>query len=515
MNPIVETSYGQLRGSDAGGITTFRGIPYARPPVGALRFRTPQPPAPWPGVRDASAFGAPAPQNASALGPVLSIDTGQQSEDCLYLNVWTPGLDDRRRPVLVWIHGGGFVIGAGSQAIYDGTSLARRGDVVVVTLNYRLGAFGFLHIPPEWSAGLTATGNEGLLDQVAALRWVHDEIARFGGDPDNVTIFGESAGSISCALQLTMPAARGLFQRAILQSGSVNMVRPRALAARATDIVLQALDLSPRDAARLLDVDTADLLRAQQRAYAVLNGEHPLPFSPVTDGDVVPESPFAAIGAGAARDVSLLVGTNADEMRLFGLVDTQAFGLDDAGLLSRCQRVIPGAQNGEASRAQLAIDTYRAARARREQPVDPPALWFAIDSDRLFRHAALRLAELQYRQQPQTYAYLFTWPSPLFDGRLGACHALDLPFVFGTLADPAITLFCGSDADAAALSERIQDAWIAFARHGDPAHTGIGAWPAYDPATRPTMLLGPECRVESAPLEEERRFWDACPTLYR
>jgi para-nitrobenzyl esterase len=508
MDVIVETSYGKIRGQVADGLCVFRGIPFARPPLGERRFLAPEPAEAWAGVRDALRFGAPAPQNASALGPALSVDVGEASEDCLYLNVWTPAADGSRRPVMVWIHGGGFVIGSGSQTIYSGAALAQRGDVVVVTTNYRLGALGFLHLPEQWQGGLGATGNEGLLDQIAALEWVRSEIERFGGDPDNVSVFGESAGSMSIAALLAAPRARGLFRRAILQSGSANFVTTPARARRVAERLLQELGLEMAQAQRLRDVPVPQLLEAQQKTFVALAGQFAgLPFQPVTDGEVIPEHPFATVQSGFARDVALLIGTTRDEMKLFGFTDPKARTLDEAGLLERCERIIPGADAAGASRAKLAIDTYRRARAARRAPTTPPELWFAIDTDRVFRHPALHLADLQRRHRPQTYVYLFTWESPLMNGAFGACHALDLPFVFGTFNDPMIGLFSGNGPDVAALSELIQGAWLAFARGGKPSHERLGDWPSYDPDLRPTMIFGPECGIENAPMEEERRFW--------
>ncbi|MGH7317841.1 MAG: carboxylesterase/lipase family protein, partial [Candidatus Rokuibacteriota bacterium] len=248
MDVLVETRRGRVRGVTESGLAVFRGLPFARPPVGARRFQPPEPPAPWSGVRDAARFGTSAAQNGALVGPLMSLGIGRTGEDCLYLNVWTPRPDRARRPVLVWIHGGAFILGSGSQLLYDGSRLARRGDVVVVTVNYRLGALGFLGVQDRFGRRLPATGNEGLLDQIAALEWVRDEIAAFGGDPDNVTIFGESAGAMSCATLLGMPRARGLFHRAILQSGAANYVWPRDTAARLADQVLAEIGVgSPEE----------------------------------------------------------------------------------------------------------------------------------------------------------------------------------------------------------------------------------------------------------------------------
>jgi para-nitrobenzyl esterase len=570
---LVETRRGPVRGLAERGVAVFRGIPFARPPVGPLRFAPPAPPARWTGVRDATRFGPAASQNGALIGPVMSLGIGRTGEDCLYLNVWTPAADRRRRPVLVWIHGGAFVLGAGSQMLYDGGALARRGDVVVVTINYRLGAFGFLRLRDRFGTRLPATGNEGLLDQVAALEWVRDEIEAFGGDPGRVTIFGESAGAMSCATLLAVPRARGLFHRAILQSGAANFVWPRDVAARLAEHVIDELGGGSPDALQALPPDRVlavqrrfftdlllgeehvlgalsptgqrvasamflglslarrrfdrvasplsrglvDLLkrRARRRGGASSPGMAPLrplrtrglPFQPVVDGDVLPTDPLRAIRDGVARHVPILIGTNLDEAKLFAPLDPEASTLDEAGLVARCDEAIGGANGGGLGRR--AVEAYRAARAARGETVEPADLWFAIETDRTMRHPAMVLATLQSAQQPQTFAYLFTWPSPVLGGMLGSCHALDLPFVFGTFAHPLLRPIVGRGPEARALAERIQDTWIAFARTGQPSHPGIGDWPGYDGVRRRTMVLDRRCRVESAPREPERAFWDS------
>jgi para-nitrobenzyl esterase len=568
----VETRRGPVRGVAEGGLAVFRGLPFARPPVGPLRFRPPEPPEPWSDVLDAARFGPSAAQNGALVGPLMSLGITRTGEDCLYLNVWTPAADRGRRPVLVWIHGGAFVLGSGSQMLYDGGTLARRGDVVVVTINYRLGALGFLRLRDRFGDRLPATGNEGLLDQVAALEWVRDEIAAFGGDPDSVTIFGESAGAMSCATLLGVPRARGLFHRAILQSGAANYVWPRETAARVADRLLA--DVAVGSPEELRDAAPARLLAAQRRLFMdlMLGERHVLgtlspagqrvagalflglslarrrfggvvspvsrgllealrrrgrrrraptapemtalralatrglPFQPVIDGDVLPRDPLAAVRDGEARGIPLLIGTNLDEARLFAPLDPEAATLDEAELLVRCAETIPGG----ADPARRAIAVYRAARASRGERVEPGDLWFAIETDRTMRHPATQLAALQAAHQP-TYAYLFTWPSPALGGLFGACHALELPFLFGTLEHRLLRPFTGKGPAAHALAGQIQDSWIAFARSGRPGHPGIGDWPAYDAAHRRTMILDRSCRVETAPREAERRFWESPP----
>ncbi|HWN16827.1 MAG TPA: carboxylesterase family protein, partial [Candidatus Dormibacteraeota bacterium] len=268
MDVLVETRRGRVRGLAEAGLAVFRGIPYARPPVGPRRFGPPEPPEAWTGTHDATRYGSSAPQNGALIGPIMSLGIGRTSEDCLYLNIWTPAADRRRRPVLVWIHGGAFLLGSGSQMLYDGATLARRGDVVVVTINYRLGAFGFLRLRDRFGQRLPATGNEGLLDQVAALTWVRDEIEAFGGDPGQVTIFGESAGSMSCATLLGLPRAHGLFHRAILQSGGANFVWPREIATELSDHVLDELAVASPEALQNLGADR--ILEVQRRFFGDL-----------------------------------------------------------------------------------------------------------------------------------------------------------------------------------------------------------------------------------------------------
>lgn len=508
MGVIVESSYGKLQGTVEDDLCVFRGIPYARPPIGGQRFQAPQRRAAWGGVRDATSFGNPPAQNPSLLGPMLSMDIGTPSEDCLYLNVWTPG-SSGRRPVMVWIHGGAFVMGAGSQLIYHGARLARRGDVVLVTINYRLGALGFLHLRELCGEAFPLDENLGLLDQIAALEWVRDEIAAFGGDPENVTIFGESAGSISVATLLGTPRARGLFQRAILQSGSANFVSSRAQATRVGEELVREIGLTPGSAEKLRSAPVEQLLAAQQRVFLNLAPQTSgLPFQPVIDGSLLSQHPFATIGDGLSKDVAVLAGTNLDEMKLFGLMDQQVRGLDEQTLLARCERRVPGAAAGMTHGRRL-VDTYSQARAERGESTVPSEMWFAIDSDRAFRYPAMRLAELQAAHQSQTYTYLFTWPSPFLGGQLGACHALELPFVFGVLDKPLIGNFTGTGAAADALSDRMQEAWVSFAHSGTPSSLHLETWMPYDRQRRATMVLGASCQLEAAPREPERRVWES------
>jgi para-nitrobenzyl esterase len=498
---VVETTSGKIEGVFRKGLYIFRGVPYAAPPVGERRWLLPGPPEPWGGVRQAKEFAPTAPQASVEIQFLEPPEKQPQSEDCLYLNIWTPGLDSAKRPVMVWVHGGFFTTGAGSWVIYNGRTLSTRGDVVVVTINYRLGVLGFLNLNEVTKGKIPATGNEGLLDQVLALEWVRDNISRFGGDPDNVTIFAESAGAMSVGVLLAMPKARGLFCRAILQSGAAHHVNSLERAEKLGAIFLDILDVKPTEVNKLRSLTEQQLLNAQVEVMARAHGPKlamgGLPLKPVVDGNVIPELPIHAIAGGSADNVAVLIGTTLDEWKLFAVLDSNLPNLNEAGLLRRCQQLIPG---GDVTGL---IEAYRQARSQRSLPVTPAELFVAIQSDRVFRMPAIRLAEAYYRRQQPTYMYLFDWVSPLMNGILGSCHALDLGFVFGTLDDN----FTGSGEEAQALSRKMQEAWASFARDGDPSCESVGKWELYDEG-RETMILGRQCIMVEAPYDEERRAWE-------
>jgi para-nitrobenzyl esterase len=443
------------------------------------------------------------------VGALLALPETESSEDCLTLNVWTPAAGDGpRRPVLVWIHGGGFVFGSGGQVPYDGTGLSTLGDVVVVTLNYRLGALGFLALPALAEEEGGVCGNFGLLDQIAALEWVRDHAAAFGGDPDQVTVFGESAGGMSVGTLLGTPAARGLFQRAIAQSGAAHNVSTPEQGERVAYALMKELGLSLTDLDSLRALPVSAILAAQQQIVggllAIGGG---LPFQPVVDGRVLPRQPLEAIADGEAPGVALLVGTNRDEWKLFALADPKLKSLDESRLVRRLERALPGRDPDGRPYAERALEVYRRSRGAGEE-ASPIALWNAIEGDRVFRVPAVRLADAQSAHSRDVYSYLFTWESPVLGGALGACHGLDVPFVFGTAMLPALRAFVGEGPEVAALCARIQAAWIAFARSGNPSHAALPDWPRYDPTLRSTLLLGRECHLKTAADDEALRFWD-------
>jgi len=495
---IVDTGSGKVRGLEKHGVLQFRGIPYAR----AERFRPAEPAEPWVGVRDATVFGPMAPQNPSPLEAMLGGQQQPGDEDCLVLNVYTPAADDAARPVMVWIHGGAFIAGSGHIPWYDGSNLARLYDVVVVTLNYRLGALGFLQLG-HLDAAFAGSGANGIGDQIQALRWVRDNVAGFGGDPANVTIFGESAGAMSVATLLGTPAAAGLFHGAIAQSGAAAHVHDTATAASVTERFLATLELSPANADGLLALPVDDILRAQATVDAeVQRGAGPgigrLAFEPVVDGAVLPRPPLDAIRAGSAMGINLVAGTTADEWNLFQVQARSNGEITDDRLRRRLARVVG------ADRVDDTLALYRNARPA----ADLEGLFCAAMTDWVFRMPAIRLAEAQAAHAPRVSMYRFDYASTAFGGVLGACHAIDLPFAFTNLDRGGVEVMLGSIDDATQrLADRVSRAWATAARTGTPEHDDLG-WPAYDADRRATCLLDREISVVDDPAGEIRRLWD-------
>ncbi len=500
---IVETRGGKLEGETRDGITLFKAIPYAAPPVGDLRWMPPQPAKPWAGVRKSEKFSDTAMQNASMMDGLFGGSPWPASEDCLYLNVWTPGADSKRRPVMVWLHGGAFVIGSGSEPIYISDRLARRGDVVVVTVNYRLGTLGFLNLKEITKGAIPATGNEGLLDQAAALRWVHDNIAAFGGDPANVTIFGESAGGMSVGALLGLPAAHGLFHKAIPQSGACHTVATKAQAVRVAEAVLAATELKTADDLRKADGKV--FMRAQ--AHLALNKVpgHTvaevggMPFRPALDGDVMLAMPIDVARHGGTKGIPIMTGCTTEEWKLFGAMEKAITGLNEESMLKRLSLTLPNVD----FKALLA-PYPEMLQARGEQPT-PPNLFMAVQTDRIFTAPATRLLEAHTKNGGAGFSYLFDWKSPIAKGAFGACHALELGYVFGTYNLKGAENFSGSGPQADVLAGLMMDAWIAFARTGKPG------WAAYDTDQRTTMMFGADSKLVTNPLTSIRKAWEPIP----
>jgi para-nitrobenzyl esterase len=500
MNTRTEIASGRLRGAFDRGTVVFRGIPYARPPVHERAFRAPEPPDPWAGTRIALEFGSAAPQLVPQLRIVrglIGVAAASQSQDCLTLNVWTPSADSGRRPVMVWIHGGAFVMGSSATFLYHGARLARRGDAVVVSINYRLGALGFLNHPELRARGVDA--NLGLRDQVRALEWVRDNISAFGGDPANVTIFGESAGGMSVGTLLAAPAARGLFHRAILQSGAMHHVTGEEQAAQIAERLLDALGLTPEDSEALRYTRTSEIQAAQQLvAMQTGIGQALMPWQPSVDRDFLPRTALEALERGEVARVPTLVGSNRDEWRLFTVFDPRNRGLAEADVRRRLAR-----QLGSEAEADAAIEVYRAARRARR----PVRLWEAVQSDRVFHHPAQRAADGLSELGIPVWRYLFSWRPPLIGGRIGSGHGMELPFVFGTLRDGMLRRTLGASRVAQRLSRRMRDSWIAFARTGEPGHERLPAWPAYDAKRRATLEFDRESELIHGPFAAESEFW--------
>ena len=501
---LASTTSGPVRGFTSHDVSVFEGIPYGGPTSGKNRFMPPTPPTPWTEVREATAFGPRCAQH-SAIGSTISRDiiaalvtrdNRDMSEDCLVLNVWTPQVDITRRPVMVWLHGGGFVEGSGSAGLYDGAALARRGNVVVVTLNHRLGALGYLHPGAAAGAAWVSSGNAGMLDIVAALQWVRDNIASFGGDPSNVTIFGESGGGMKVTLLLAMPSAQGLFHKAISESGALTRALAPEQAVEQSAELLAELGLKPGDFAALQDVPVEKLLTAQG---AVLkkhenSGRFSLnsPFTPVADGRVLPGNPFDPAAPQLSASVPLLIGTNQDEMTLF-LYGTHGILTDGIARM--------GMKRIAADDTDRVFEHYR----KLLPDASPKDVLISAFSD-MFRASSLLVADRKVEQhQAPVYVYLFTWKSPMLDGKLKSSHAMELPFVFDN-ADlmPGLT---GRDPQRLELAARMSAAWIAFARSGNPNHPGLPQWPAYSTEQRPTLVFDLPSRVENDPGHEERQLW--------
>ncbi len=505
MEPEVETRFGRIRGREVGGIRVFRGVRFARPPEGPLRFQPPVAPEPWAGIQEAIRPGPAAPQYALPWFGWLSAAGVPPGEDCLSLNIWTPGLDAGRRPVLVWIHGGGFLVGSGATPVYNGRDLAQRGAVVVVTINYRLGALGYVHLGCLFDDGFEECTNIGVRDQIAALEWVRDNIDRFGGDPDNVTLFGQSAGAMSIGALLGAPRARGLFRRAVCQSGAADHVLDPEDARRVAHRFVEALGGPPASHDALGRIPLRRVLRAQRVAMTrAFSWQQMMVMLPMVDGDVIPEQPLDAVRRGAAARIPLLVGTTLDEWKLFRLIDQGVRALKEHELVERFGEALRGHANAPTPKA--AVREFRAVIESRSGKASASDVWTEFQSARIMHVPAMRLAQAQSLADGCARTYLFTWHPPAMRRALGACHALDIPFVFGSTQHPLALPLTGITTSAVRLSRKMQRAWIGFARDGNPGHERLPSWPAYEPRHRPTMVLGRRCSLDHAPLEAERRL---------
>jgi para-nitrobenzyl esterase len=507
--PAIEIAAGRLRGALSAGIHSFKGIPYAAAPIGRNRFMRPQPPAPWTGVKDAFAYPGRAwqlpdrPKRRAVLETLLGpVDTTPESEDCVTLNLWTPSLGDgAKRPVMMWLHGGAFGYGSGNRAVTDGANLARRGDVVVVSVNHRLNIFGFLHLADTGGEAWAHSGNAGLLDIIAALHWVRDNIERFGGDPGNVTIFGESGGGGKVSVLLAMPAARGLFHRAIIQSGAAIRVSTRERANALAEAVLRELGIAAGECERLQTVPADRLLAAIAPASrAVGRSRWPLldryDFGPVVDGADLRQHPGEPGAPEISGHIPLMIGGTKEESAFF-LADDEAVwngGVTEDDLRQRVAAVA-----GAETDALLA-----AYRSTMPQAGPSDRLIAALTGSNFWIRTVLLAERYAARCRAPVYMYSLDWQSPAHNGRLKAHHAMDLPFVFGN-ADLADTT--ARAAGAHKLATRMSATWAAFARNGRPDNPEIPPWPAYTAAERATMIFDDDCRVARDPDRETRLLW--------
>jgi len=490
---VVQTTAGPVRGETEGNVQVFRGIRFAQPPIGQLRFGPPLPVIPWTDVRPALDFAPACPQLVS-IDPTEN-NNSVMSEDCLAVNVWTPRIDDTKRPVMVFIHGGAFVEGSARNTWYDGTALAERGNVVVITLQYRLGALGFLELSKIAGEEYADTGNLGILDQIAALRWVQQNIERFGGDPRNVTIFGESVGATSVGILMALPAARELFQKAILESNSA--VRVGHDLVRATELAKEFMKIA--GASSVADLQSMTMLQirdAQQKLFETEFGDSS--FGPTWDGTVIPRPAMEMVLAGEGARVPVLLGTNLDETRYWSTIEDLPLEKKPEPLLESQVAAILGLK------AKAAIGVYRKADSNYGDVV------IHLATDLLFRMTSIRMAEALSRLQP-TYAYLFTYRSTSPVTKYDSAHSMELPFVFGVIDDLDAIAFTGRDPHREDLTREIQAAWINFARSGDPNSPGLPRWPMYDTVKRCTLELGITSRVVNDPLAAQRAVWDGVP----
>lgn len=494
--PVAETAYGRVRGvTQPNGVHVFKAIPYGDTTTGANRFMPPRPPKPWTGVKDCFEYGPQTPQGDGvperppAPSPYTRLYAGRpepQSEDCLILNVWTPALDNRKRPVMFWIHGGGFSTGSGSSPWYDGTNVARKQDVVVVTINHRLNVFGYCHLG-AFSPKYADSANCGTLDCIAALKWVRDNIERFGGDPNRVMVHGQSGGGRKTTMVLTTTPAQGLYQRAVVQSGSQLRVDSHETGEAKARRLLAALNLTPADVDKLQQIPLVEIQKVQARAA---QGQ----WMPVAGTPSLPAHPFDGQAPTMSRNVPVMIGTCRTEQSGFMAVDPAMDTLTEAQLLTR----LDGVQRGEGQRLL--------AMYRRLYPKSSNAeiLYMAATDRGYFLDSTIQAALRADAGGGKTYMYIFNRETPVDGGRFFAPHAEEIPFVFDSLAKGA-TIAGPLTPEAQRLADQVSALWANFARNGAPSAPGMPAWTPYDSRSRPTLMINDVSRMENDPRSEQRK----------
>ena len=495
---IIETDAGKIQGYIDNDILVFKGIPYAEPPIGELRLNAPVLKYSWEGLLEAQEISPVVPQPISPLTPKPY--PKQDEANSLTLNICTPGIDEKKHPVMVWIHGGSFLFGSGSSI--NVSNFVRRGNVVVVTINYRLGAFANLVLP-------NAPGNIDMLDQITALTWIRRNIEFFGGDPGNITIFGVSAGGQSACILMTMPKARGLFHRAIAQSGrSAPQSYKFSERQTATRWLLEELNLKQGDLENFRKLPFEKIAEAsaivQQKAR--MEGIY-LAFGPYLDGKNLPEHPLKVINKGINKDIELIIGTNLEEWKLWHLFDPNFKELEVNTLPRVMKKALRNIGEDE-STANYIINTYKNSREENNLPSKPQDIYDAFITDLRWHFPAVKFAEAHSNFQKNTYMYLFSWQSTFQDGKYGAMHGLETSFVFNTFTDIDYAMVPKRTNETEILSGKMMDAWTSFAKIGIPNHENIPEWPQYDIKKRSTIIFDNDIKIWEDPLKDERELWN-------